>query len=151
MWWPRAASLGLAFIAGEAGDWLAKWWGQPASLNGQVASSFSWWFFASSLSKWSAPSMLLSVVKWQNGGDWEWRWIMEVEWRWRWWKWCVVVEWVPCVSRISTVYTYNNAMQKYFMILWNITRWMMVFLNFYSSTVNISYGFLCHKNYLHGA
>ena len=26
----------------------------------------------------------------------------------------MVVEWVPCVSRISTVYMYKNAMQNYF-------------------------------------
>ena len=63
----------------------------------------------------------------------------------------MVVEWVPCVSRISTIYMYKYAMPKYFCETMKYEK-MNDDIYFYASTVNISNGvFMLYKNYLHGA
>jgi hypothetical protein len=59
----------------------------------------------------------------------------------------------PHMSPVFLPYTCINMQCKNtFMKLWNMRRWMMVFLYFSASTVNISYEvFTLHKSYLHGA
>ena len=54
---------------------------------------------------------------------------------------------------ISTIYIYKNAMQNYFCETMKYEKMNDdIFLYFYASTVNISYGvFMLRKNYLHGA
>ena len=63
----------------------------------------------------------------------------------------MVVEWVPCVSHISTIYMYKNTMQKIFYNTMKYNKMNDGIFKFYASTVNISYGFLLRKNYLHGS
>ena len=64
----------------------------------------------------------------------------------------MVVEWSLCVSHISTVYMYKNALQNYFCETMKYEKMNDgVFLYFYASIVNISYRvFMLRKNYLHG-